>query len=55
MRLMKQLDQREMDRLDLGLEEAFEDLRQKAGVKEQDEELETLTNMSMQEFKEEKK
>lgn len=55
MRLMKQLDQRERDRQDLGLEEAFEDLRIKAGVKDLDEELETLTNLSMQEFKEEKK
>ena len=52
---MKQLDQRERDRQDLGLEEAFEDLRIKAGVKDLDEELETLTNLSMQEFKEEKK
>ena len=30
-------------------------MRIKAGVKDLDEELETLTNLSMQEFKEEKK
>ena len=57
MKLLRQLDQREKDRQELELESVFEDLRRKAEVskEDQDDDLETLTNMSIQEIKEEKK
>ncbi len=57
MKLLKKLDQREKDRQELELESVFEDLRRKAEVskEDQDDDLETLTNMSIQEIKEEKK
>ena len=52
MKLMQQLDKRERDRVEL--ESVYEELKKKGDIKES-EELETLTNMSMQEIKEEKK
>lgn len=41
--------------MELELENVFMDLRSKAGVADNNDELETLTNVSMQEIKDEKK
>lgn len=54
MKLLMQLEKREKDREELELENVFEELKKKAGDINNDE-LETLTNVSMQEIKEEKK
>ena len=51
MKLLQQLDRRERDREEL--ESVYEELKSKADVN--DEMMETMTNMSMQEMKEEKK
>ena len=51
MKLLQQLDRRERDREEL--ESVYEKLKSKADVN--DEMMETMTNMSMQEMKEEKK
>ena len=51
MLLMQQLDRRERDREEL--ESVYEELKSKADVN--DEMMETMTNISMQEMKEEKK
>jgi hypothetical protein len=51
MKLLQQLDRRERDREEL--ESVYEELKSKAEVN--DEMMETMTNMSMQEMKEEKK
>ena len=51
MKLLQQLDRRERDREEL--ESVYEELKSKADVNE--EMMETMTNMSMQEMKEEKK
>ena len=51
MKLLQQLDRRERDREEL--ESVYEELKSKADVN--DEMMETRTNMSMQEMKEEKK
>lgn len=53
MKLLKQLDQRERDREELELESVFEELKKKAYLNNNDE-LETLTNVSIQEIKENK-
>ncbi len=50
MKLLRQLDQRDRDREELELESVFEELKKKANVN--NDELETLTNVSMQEIKE---
>jgi hypothetical protein len=52
MKLLQQLDRREKDREDL--ESVYEELKNKAAIKN-DDELETMTNVSMQEIREEKK
>jgi hypothetical protein len=50
MKLLKQLDKRERDREELELENVFEELKKKAtGVN--NDELETMSNVSMQEIK----
>ena len=54
MKLLKQLEKRDKDREELELENVFEELKKKACDFNNDE-LETLTNVSMQEIKEEKK
>jgi hypothetical protein len=51
MKLLQQLDRRERDREEL--ESVYEELKSKADVN--DEMMETMTKMSMQEMKEEKK
>jgi len=51
MKLLQQLDRRERDREEL--ESVYEELKSKADVNY--EMMETMTNMSMQEMKEEKK
>jgi hypothetical protein len=51
MKLLQQLDRRERDREEM--ESVYEELKSKADVN--DEMMETMTNMSMQEMKEEKK
>jgi hypothetical protein len=51
MKLLQQLDRRERDREEL--ESVYEELKSKADVN--DEMMETMTNMSIQEMKEEKK
>ena len=51
MKLLQQLDRRERNREEL--ESVYEELKSKADVN--DEMMETMTNMSMQEMKEEKK
>ena len=51
MKLLQQLDRRERDREEL--ESVYEEIKSKADVN--DEMMETMTNMSMQEMKEEKK
>ena len=52
MKLLQQLDKRERDREDL--ESVYEELKNKAAITNNDD-LETMTNMSMQEIREEKK
>jgi hypothetical protein len=52
MKLLQQLDRREKDREDL--ESVYEELKNKAAIKN-DDEPETMTNVSMQEIREEKK
>lgn len=52
MKLLQQLDRREKEREEL--ESVYEELKNKADITN-DDELETMTNMSMQEIKEEKK
>ena len=52
MKLLQQLDKRDRDRQEL--ESVYEELKNKADISNNDD-LETMTNMSIQELKEEKK
>ena len=51
MKLLRALDQRDRDHRALELENVFEELKKNATVKDNDD-LETMTNVSMQEMKE---